>query len=284
MKLSISQNFLINKDLVKSLIIKSKFSKDLPILDIGVGRGIISKILLELGYKVIGFELDKNMALKASQELINYENFKMINEDFLAYNDLNFSFNVFSNIPFNQTSKIIEKLFLKNKNAYKSYLVVQKESAERLLGLKEGLFLSLQLENFNSVEIFHNFQKTDFYPVPRVNSVLLKIEKRQSPIINNTEYKFFLDFISYLILQQKPSLLRRLEKVIKYDHLKSISSLLDIDLSKTLYDIPKLKYFEMYKIIKQQYPLVLFHTKDYYKKYIEINSKNIKNYRTRIAK
>lgn len=284
MKFSFSQNFLTNKVLVKNLILKSNFSKDIPILDIGVGKGIISKILVEEGFKVIGYEIDKSLFDKISSELKSQINYKIYNEDFLESKNLNFKFNVFSNIPFNQTSRIIEKLFLKNSNVQKCYLILQKESAERILGLKEGLFLALQIANFNEVKICHKFFKTDFFPIPKVNVVLLKIERRNLPLIEDKDYNSFLDFISYIILQQKPTILRRLDNLLKYEQIKKVTSLLKIELSNTLYEIPQLKYFDMYKTIKEQYPLVLFQTKDYYKKYIEINLKNIKNYRTRILK
>ena len=281
MKLSHSQNFLTNQDLVRKLIIKSNFPKDVPILDIGVGKGIISKLLLELGYQVIGFELDPKYIETINNQFKEYSNFKLINQDFLEYNSLNFKYNIFANIPFNQTSKFIHKIFFNNKNAEISYLIMQQEAAERILGEKEGLFLALQMANFNEVKICHRFQRTDFNPAPKVNPVLLKIEKRKEPIIPTKEYNQFLDFISYIVLQQKPSILRRLEHLIKYPQFKRLCSLLEIEMGYTLYQIPKLKFFEMYKIIKEQYPLVLHNTIGYYKKYNEINYKNVKVYRTR---
>ena len=50
----------------------------------------------------------------------------------------------------------------------------------------------------------------------------------------------------------------------------------------SLYQIPKLKFFEMFTLIKEQHPLVLNKTKGYYKKYKEFNSRNVKTYKTRI--
>ena len=282
MNLSHSQNFLKNKELVKKLILKSNFPKETPIIDIGVGKGIITEILLELGYIVIGFELDTKLYETLKEKFKNSKNLTLINQNFLEYNNLNFRYNIFSNLPFNQTSKFITKIFFENKKAHISYLVVQAEAAERLLGEKEGLFLALQMANFNEVKICHRFHKTDFSPPPKVNPVLLKIEQRENPIIDLKDYHAFLDFISYIVLQQKPSLLRRIEAIINYSDFKKMCSLLEIEMSVSLYQIPKLKFFEMFTLIKEQHPLVLNKTKGYYKKYKEINSRNVKTYKTRI--
>lgn len=281
MKLSHSQNFLTNEDLIRKLIIKSNFPKDVPILDIGAGKGIISRILLDLGYKVIGFELDPKLCEYLKNQFKDNESFQLINQDFLDYKKLDFKYNIFSNIPFNQTSKVVSKIFLENKNSQISYLVMQSEAAERILGEKEGLFLALQMANFNEVKICHRFHKSDFNPAPNVNPVLLKIERRENPLVQAKDYNSFLDFISYIVLQQKPSILKRLENIMSYQSIKKLCSLLKIDMSITLYQVPKVKFFEMYEIIKEQYPLVLTKTVGYYKKYKEINSKNVKVYRTR---
>jgi 16S rRNA A1518/A1519 N6-dimethyltransferase RsmA/KsgA/DIM1 with predicted DNA glycosylase/AP lyase activity len=68
---SISQNFLSNPELVKKLIKLAEIPLQDTVLDIGVGKGIISKQLLDLGYKVLGFEIDSNLTKNLSPEIIN---------------------------------------------------------------------------------------------------------------------------------------------------------------------------------------------------------------------
>ena len=74
---SISQNFLSNPELVKKLIKVSELPALDTILDIGVGKGIISAQLIDLGYKVLGFEIDPNLTANLSPEIINNSLFQL---------------------------------------------------------------------------------------------------------------------------------------------------------------------------------------------------------------
>jgi len=281
--LSISQNFLRDKNLVSKIIKKSNLNIDNLIIDIGVGDGIISTELLKLGYKVKGFEVDKNLYSNLLQKL-NHDNFSLSNEDFLNFNLKNIkdeNISIFSNIPFNLTTNLVQKILIKEPICKEVYLIMQEEAANRFLGKKEGLLVSLLiLNNYNS-EIIYKFRKTDFYPVPKVNIVLVKCIKRDESLIESLNYQKFLDFICYIILQQKPSILDRLSKTHNYFALKEFLSSLKIEPFKSLYEIPKIKYFEMFELFYKKFPSKVEIFKDSYQNYLKVNQKNQKVFKTR---
>jgi 16S rRNA A1518/A1519 N6-dimethyltransferase RsmA/KsgA/DIM1 with predicted DNA glycosylase/AP lyase activity len=279
---SINQNFLVNRDLVKKLLKKTNFKPENLIIDIGVGEGAISQELLENKHKVLGFEIDKKFYDNISQKL-DSPNFKILNQDFLDFKltTLKENYSIFSNIPFNQTTKIVQKILIENAKADEVYLIMQEESANRFLGKKEGLLVSLLILNNYTAEIIHKFKKTDFSPVPKVNIVLIKFIKREKPLIDPINNYKFLDFISYIIIQQKPSIIDRLSKVINYYALKDLIFLLKIEPFNSLYEIPKLKYFEMFEIFIKKYSNKFEIFVGSYKNYKYINEKNKKNFQTR---
>ena len=84
-------------------------------------------------------------------------------------------------------------------------------------------------------------------------------------------------------MQQRPSIEERLLKMLKPSQLNEFLTLLKIDKRQSLYQIDKLKYFQMCKLFFEKYPNQITIIKGSYKKYQEINSKNQKVYRTRLA-
>lgn len=277
----ISQNFLTNKDLVKKLIKVSDLSKEDLILDIGVGKGIITECLSLMDFGVLGFEPDTEITPTSIKELNNVE---IKNIDFLSYDLRNLkNYSVWSNIPYNLTSKITQKLLITDHKANKVCLIIQEESAERLLGIKEGLLISLLILNNYESKILYKFKKSDFSPKPRVNSVLIEFTKRSKPLIEQANFSQFLDFICFIVMQQKPSILERLEKILNYKAVMDILSLLKIDRKASLYQVDKLKFFQMFEYFISNYQNKLSIIKGSYHKYQEINSRNQKVYRTRLA-
>ncbi len=280
---SISQNFLRDKNLVKKILKKINLKKENIILDIGVGDGIISNELLNLGYKVNGFEIDPNLYNTLKTKISN-TNFILTNEDFLKFNfnELkNHKVSIFSNIPFNLTTNIVQKILIKEPEAEEVYLIMQEEAANRFLGKKEGLLQSLLISINYSPEIIFKFKKTDFNPVPKVNIVLMKFIKRENPLISINDYSKFLDFICYIIMQQKPSIIDRLSKTHNYFSIKDLLSTLNIEPFKTLYEIPKNKYFELFELFYRKFPTKFEIFKNSYQNYLKINQKNQKVFKTR---
>jgi len=281
--LTISQNFLSNQELIKKLIQNSEIPFEDTVLDIGVGKGIISEQLIELGYKVLGYEIDINLIKNLHQKITQNSLFKLIETDFLTekFNKQTNHLSVFSNIPYSQTTKIAQKLLIENPFFNRVCLIVQEESAFRLQGLNEGLLLSVIILNNYESKILYKFKKSDFTPKPRVNSVLIEFVKRDKPLVPTEKFETFLDFICFIIMQQKPTINDRLAGLLSTQEKENFLNLLKLDGRLSLYQIDKLKYFDMFKIFLDKFPKQTT-IRGYYKKYQAINSRNQKVYRTRI--
>lgn len=279
---SISQNFLSNKELITKLIKTSNLDFNNTILDIGAGKGSITEALSLLGYKVIAYEVDGDYYNFLRKRFEKDEKIKITNKDFLK-EDLSQleNFSIFSNIPFNLSTKIITKLLIENPLAENISLVLQEETAHRIVGEREGLLISLLILNNYEPKIIYKFKKTDFTPSPKVSCVLMQFIKRKEPLVQKDKYHLFLDFICFIVMQQKPSIEDRLKKILTDNQIKIMLNRLKIEYSATLYSVSKLKYFEMYKYFLENFKDRISITSGSYKKYQEINNKNQKNFKTR---
>ena len=171
-----SQNFLINKNLVRNLIVKSKLEKNDTVIEIGPGKGIITNLLEEYVGNVIAIEYDENL-------------FRI----------------VFSNIPFQITADIIKKITEYNNSAEEIFLIVQKEAAKKYCGIPyqkyEGLRAAVIKAQYH-VEIMHTFNRSDFSPSPKVDTVLLHLKQKKNTL-SLSEYKDFKDLVAYFYSQGK---------------------------------------------------------------------------------
>jgi 23S rRNA (adenine-N6)-dimethyltransferase len=138
---------------------------------------------------------------------------RLFNGDFMRFNLPKNEYKVFSNIPFNETSVIINKLFLTGNSPKSAHLILQKEAAMRFMGTGEGFLLNLLLVPVYDFKITHEFRRIDFVPTPNVDTVLLSVVQRETPLIFTAEMENYRDFVSYVLFQQKPTFKLRTNKI-----------------------------------------------------------------------
>jgi len=252
--LKYSQNFLRNKKVVLKLLqLSSIVSNDL-VLEIGPGKGIITEELAKLARKVIAIEKDKSFFLFLKEKFKNNPRIEILNMDFLDYQLPKYPYKIFSNIPFFATGEIIKKItLLKNgeKNFLEeAYLIVQKEAAKKFVGqpyAKRNQMTSLFLKPWFKLGVIYHFKKTDFYPTPKVNVVLMKIKKRDNPLIDESQAQIYRDFVVYGFTQWKSNLKRAFKKIFTYKQFKKLSYDLKIDKSTLLTDLTFEQWLELFK-------------------------------------
>ncbi len=222
---SYSQHFLIKPKFVAKLISYSKLPKTKLVLDIGAGSGIISAQLAKAGFKQIkAIEPETKTFAKLSQNLANNPQITLINQDFLQFDLPNQNYNVFSNIPFHLSSKIVHKLVLADSSPDKIYLIVQKQFAEKLLIDQMDFVgqIGAAIAPWYKAKIRYVLRPSDFSPPPAVQTVLLELKKRPTPLLrtaNKVDYfefvkncyhspQFFAEFPDAKSWQKKPSQLK----------------------------------------------------------------------------
>lgn len=102
-KLSHSQNFLKNPEFVKGLIDKTDIGASDLVVEVGPGKGIITKLLANKAGRVVGVEIDDKLFADLRKQFQKYPNVEIIKADFLKWELPPEPYKVFSNIPFNMT-------------------------------------------------------------------------------------------------------------------------------------------------------------------------------------
>lgn len=236
--LKISQNFLKSEKTVRYLVSIANLKKTDVIFEIGAGKGIITRELSSNCGNVIAIEYDSKLY---SHLLKNnaHENVMYINADILRYNfPGNKKYKVFANIPYTITTKIIEKLLFSVNPPEDTFLIIQKEAAERFAGspYKHDTLKSLLLKPFFMFEILHELEPDDFHPPPGVNSVFLRIKKQCNILLNENEKIKYYDFIAYTF-ERSGNIMNRLASVFTRKQLLNLSSRLNFNICSGVHDL-----------------------------------------------
>lgn len=199
-----SQNFLCNRQLVQKLVRSSSVGSNDTVLEIGAGNGIITQQLLKQAKEVIAIEIDSSFVNHLREKFTQTNNLDLIQADFLDLKLPSKPYKVFANIPFNKTADIVRKLLLSSNPPADCYLVLQKEAAEKLIPkIKENYMTAMLHFPWWEVKIEHQFKRNDFYPMPSIEVVLLRIDKRSNALLDEKNKTLFFDFIAYNFIKKQ---------------------------------------------------------------------------------
>lgn len=197
-KKNLGQNFLKNSEIAKKITLSANIDKDDVILEIGPGTGILTDELVKMGAQVFAIEKDYNLITNLQKLYKNAKNIKIVHQDALWFDISTFkNYKVVANIPYNITSPVIRKFIEADIKPELMVIMVQKEVAERITakpGSSERGLLTLIVEFYADAEILFEVSRKEFYPVPKVDSAVIKL-KVKSEKLKEVEPQFFFKII-----------------------------------------------------------------------------------------
>ena len=184
-KKNLGQNFLQDEKILQKIVESVICTEDDCIVEIGPGHGALTKYLVKYNCPVIAFEIDKEVKpvldrIKAPNLRVVYEDFMKVNvKEYLPDNYKNLY--IIANIPYYITTPILEKIIAENLNEKACTLMVQKEVADRFgakPGSKDYGSISVYLDYYYQVKKLFEVPRKAFYPVPNVDSAIIKLDKK----------------------------------------------------------------------------------------------------------
>ena len=209
-KKSFSQNFLRDESVLERIVREGNAASFDWIVEIGAGEGALTEALARSGARrILAFELDHDLIPKLLRRFPLSSNVSVIEADFLhtdipsllSQKGFQFqssesdtsneswpkSWSIFGNIPYGITGKIIRKLVRLVSAPDSIVLMVQREVAERLVE-KDGKqsLLSLAVGLFGKTDVLFSVPKEAFFPVPEVESAIIRITPDPNRLPNET--------------------------------------------------------------------------------------------------
>lgn len=195
----LGQNFLIDEKVLDKIIETADIKESDNAIEIGPGMGVLTQALLSKGANVVAIEKDKDLIPVLEENLREFKNYKVFNEDFLAldFDELVADFGgkpykIVSNIPYYITSPVLRKILTAEIKPEKIVFLVQREVAERIAAKPGQMSVISVFVQFFGVPSVAGIVKPDsFWPAPKVESAILKIILDKKFALEGDELKSF---------------------------------------------------------------------------------------------
>ena len=196
-KKKFGQNFLKDKNILKKIVSLTPLNKDDLVIEIGTGEGDLTEILSQNAKNVITYEIDEDLKDTLESKFVN-SNVDIKFKDFLKTNlkeDINnYIYNniyVIANIPYYITTSIIMKIIDEDINVKTMILLMQKEVGEKLVDSKNSA-TKIIYDYFFDIKKQSLIKKNLFFPIPKVDSIILEFDRKEYIEINKEEFKNFI--------------------------------------------------------------------------------------------
>ena len=195
-KKSLGQNFLIDNTVIDRIVASVDVKNDEKILEIGPGKGYLTKYLKKFNTDLLCFEIDNDT--KPYLEVLKDDKTNIVFQDFLTVDLNNYytkedKIHVIANIPYYITTPIIEHIIKSNLNILDMTLMVQLDVANRLTSKPKSSeygYISVYLNYYFDLETLFEVDKTCFNPVPKVDSAIIRLKKKDIKYQVNEEIFF----------------------------------------------------------------------------------------------
>lgn len=234
----LGQNFLIDDSVLEDIIEASQITPEDFIIEIGPGVGTLTKLLLNKAKGVCAIELDSDLIPILNEELKGYENFEIVHGDALKvdFNEIigeKKSVKIVANLPYYVTTPIISRLLNGNYDINSITIMIQKEVAERIAAkpnTKEYGALTLLVQYYCSVEIIRKVSPKAFIPQPKVESMVIKLNKFEAPRVSLKDKELFFKIVRESFNMRRKTLSNSLKNIkLEKDKLMLAFKNADID-------------------------------------------------------
>ena len=202
-KKSLGQNFLQSTTIRQQIIDLAGDIRGQNILEIGPGLGFLTTKLLKVGANLTAVELDPRACEFLKRDFGHMDTFRLVEGSILdidldkIFDQEQNRYSVIANIPYHITAPIIRKLLAETKNKPEyAILMVQKEVAHKITNPDKRSILSISVEVFAKAEYGFTVGREEFQPVPRVDSAIIKITTRPTPLVEPKDLKDFFTVVN----------------------------------------------------------------------------------------
>jgi 16S rRNA (adenine1518-N6/adenine1519-N6)-dimethyltransferase len=248
---TLGQNFLVDKNIVDKIINSINFKTKQTILEIGPGLGVLTKELENRTNDITVVEIDKLMVdilktqLKDSTKIVNQDILKF---DFKILGPINKT--IVGNLPYYITTEIIEKIYEYSTFVEEFILMIQQDVATKILNLKQGKDLSFVsiISNYAfDVELISDVSRNCFYPVPNVDSTVLKMKSKKIALVDLLSFK---NFTIKLMKQRRKTVLNNLKEMYSVEVANKILQQSDLEPSIRAEKLSMSQIIKLFEISK----------------------------------
>ncbi len=234
-KKSLGQNFLHAPQVVSAMVHATNITLGNTVLEVGPGKGVLTRGLLDAGASVIAVEKDDRaipfLKEKFQNEIIQGK-LRLVHGDILDFNPLEYglltgNYSITANIPYYISGEFLRKFFESSAQPSRIVVMLQKELAKRIVDTK-GSILSISVRVYGDPKYITSVPRKFFRPMPNVDSAVLLIDHISKDFFINSsndvkidEKKFF-DIVKAGFAHKRKVLIKNIEEIIPRNSLDTL--------------------------------------------------------------
>lgn len=182
---NLGQNFITDKNLLDKIVELSGVDENDVVVEIGTGAGTLTRAIAEKAKKVYSFEVDRALKPVLDETLSGLDNVEVIFKDVLKMKDKELieivgeKFKVVANIPYYITTALVMRFLEEDVHPSAITVMVQKEVADRFVAkpaTEDYGAITMAISLYGDAKIVGQVDKSMFYPVPKVDSSIVRID------------------------------------------------------------------------------------------------------------
>ncbi|MDQ5956186.1 MAG: rRNA (adenine1518-N6/adenine1519-N6)-dimethyltransferase [Chlamydiota bacterium] len=258
-KKALSQNFLIDGNIVRKIIDAAQIQVGDVVLEIGPGPGALTETLLAKGAIVTAIEKDLVFA-EQLYRLKDLGNLTIQREDFLLFDLEKFldskenKIKVVANLPYHITTPILLTLLPHYDKIDSLTIMVQKEYADRMVAHSKTSYyshLSLLVSFFCQAKLTFTINPSCFFPKPKIRSAIVQCRLNPPPLNKDIDAFFFLTRSAF---QQKRKMLRSsLKSLASRELIERVLQRMHLPITARPEELELQEFISLFKQIKTEY-------------------------------
>lgn len=191
----LGQHFLRDRRYLGQILKGGEIGPEDDVLEVGAGTGVLTRALAERARSVLAIELDDSLAALLHTEFLDDPIVEVWHGNALGFDPgehFSGSYKLAGNIPYYVTGPIVRHFLEEPRPPTMLVLMVQIEVARRMSALPGELsLLGLSVQFYSEPHIVTRVPRGAFYPVPRVDSAIIRLRPRAWPVPAATRDAFF---------------------------------------------------------------------------------------------
>ncbi|MBF0169805.1 MAG: ribosomal RNA small subunit methyltransferase A [Nitrospinae bacterium] len=213
----LGQNFLVDDSVVRRIVAAARVGEGDRVLEVGPGKGVMTRMLAATGATVTAVELDGDLygRLVADEELASKVTLVRGNALKVDLSTLDAPYHVVANLPYSVGGAIVERLIGERTRVARMTVMLQAEVGRRMVAKPgESPFgtLSLFIAQYCDGELLFTVPPEAFRPAPKVDSVVIRLTPLAEPRVNVDDEVAFFAFIHEAFVHRRKTLWNNLRE------------------------------------------------------------------------
>jgi len=197
----LGQHFLVDRNVLEKIISAAELEPTDTVIEVGPGLGILTEELVKKARKVIAIEVDPKLASSLQKRLSKFAILTVINADVLQLDpkdliDRKRNYKVVANLPYYIAAPILRHFLEASLKPSLMVIMVQKEVGQSIVAAPGNIsILGISVQLYGKPTIVDYVPAQSFYPEPKVDSAIVRIEVYPKPAVDVADIAGFFEIV-----------------------------------------------------------------------------------------